>query len=90
MAERTVLRLGDRIGHPSCEGGVATGAHVHLARKFNGEWLGADWLLPFELGGWQVYAGERNYTGGMINGEKEVVASPVGPRTSIIERASGQ
>ena len=25
------LAAGDPIGHPSCEGGVATGTHVHLA-----------------------------------------------------------
>lgn len=30
------LYPGERIGHPSCEGGIATGTHVHLARKFNG------------------------------------------------------
>lgn len=90
VVEGAVLRLDDRIGHPSCEGGTSTGTHVHLARKFNGEWLGADLPLSFELGGWQVYAGERNYTGGMKKGEKEVVASPVGPRTSIIERTNGQ
>jgi len=37
----TTLHAGDRIGHPSCEGGEATGIHVHIARKFNGEWLSA-------------------------------------------------
>jgi murein DD-endopeptidase MepM/ murein hydrolase activator NlpD len=37
----TVLERGSRIGHPSCEGGSATGTHVHLARKYNGEWINA-------------------------------------------------
>lgn len=47
-----VVRAGDRIGHPSCEGGVSSGTHVHLARKYNGEWIPADSWLPFNLDGW--------------------------------------
>ncbi len=46
------LHAGDRIGHPSCEGGIATGTHVHLARRYNGEWISADGPLPFVLDGW--------------------------------------
>lgn len=46
------LKTGDRIGHPSCEGGVSTGTHTHLARRFNGEWIPADQDLPFILDGW--------------------------------------
>jgi murein DD-endopeptidase MepM/ murein hydrolase activator NlpD len=48
----TQLRKGDRIGHPSCEGGVSNGTHVHLARRYNGEWLPADTDIPFNLDGW--------------------------------------
>ena len=48
----TYVRAGDRIGHPSCEGGVSTGTHVHLARRYNGEWIPADQTLPFILDGW--------------------------------------
>lgn len=47
-----VLRAGDRIGHASCEGGISSGSHVHLARKYNGEWISADGSLPFNLDGW--------------------------------------
>jgi LasA protease len=46
------LQTGDRIGHPSCEGGVSTGTHLHIARKFNGEWIAADGSVPFNLSGW--------------------------------------
>ncbi len=46
------LKAGDRIGHPSCEGGVSTGTHTHLARRYNGEWIPADQDLPFVLDGW--------------------------------------
>jgi murein DD-endopeptidase MepM/ murein hydrolase activator NlpD len=80
------LNQDDRIGHPSCEGGTSTGTHFHLARKFNGEWIAADMPLPFDLDGWVAYAASKNYYGGLIKGEKEVMASPVGPRTSIIVR----
>ncbi len=80
------LNLDDRIGHPSCEGGTSTGTHVHIARKLNGEWLSVDGALPFVMSGWQVYAGEKNYQGGMSKDGQQVTASPVGPRTSIIIR----
>jgi LysM repeat protein len=75
-----------RLGHPSCEGGKVTGTHMHIARKFNGEWLPAGLPLPMTLGGWVVSLGEKNYTGEMHNGEQTVTASPVGPRTSIVVR----
>jgi LasA protease len=48
----TYIKTGDRIGHPSCEGGISNGTHVHLARKFNGEWISADGSVPFDLEGW--------------------------------------
>ena len=47
-----VLQQGDRIGHPSCEGGVSNGTHVHIARRYNGEWIPADAEIPFNLDGW--------------------------------------
>jgi LasA protease len=80
------VKVDEPIGHPSCEGGTSTGTHIHIARKFNGEWLAADGPLPFVLSGWQAYADERNYYGGLINGTQQAVASPVGPQTSIIVR----
>jgi hypothetical protein len=43
------VETGDMIGHPSCEGGVTTGTHVHIARRYNGEWIPADQTLPFVL-----------------------------------------
>lgn len=46
------LDAGERVGHPSCEGGVSSGTHVHMARRYNGEWIPADSWLPFNLDGW--------------------------------------
>jgi hypothetical protein len=80
------LSLDDPLGHPSCEGGRATGKHVHVARKFNGEWLEADGPLPFTLSGWRARADERNYYGTLEKDGQVVTASPVGPQTSIIVR----
>ncbi len=68
------VREGDPIGHPSCEGGRATGDHIHLARKFNGEWIPADGNLPFTLSGWMAQRGDWAYRGLMTRGEQVVVA----------------
>jgi LasA protease len=46
------LKAGDRIGHPSCEGGISNGKHLHLARRYNGEWIPADGELAFVMDGW--------------------------------------
>ncbi len=59
----TFLHAGERIGHPSCEGGISTGTHVHLARRYNGEWIPADQNLPFILDGWISIGSAREYDG---------------------------
>lgn len=59
----TWVGTGEPLGHPSCEGGMATGTHVHMARKYNGEWIAADGPMPFELSGWRAHAGEEAYKG---------------------------
>ena len=63
VAERTVylgtwVENNTPLGHPSCEGGQATGTHVHIARKYNGEWLAADGPLPMVLSGWIAHTSE--------------------------------
>jgi LasA protease len=69
-----VLKTGDMIGHPSCEGGSSTGTHVHLARKYNGEWIPADSAIPFNFEGWIVHNGNAAYEGTMIRNNVTVVA----------------
>jgi len=59
----TSLKAGDRIGHPSCEGGVSNGTHVHLARRYNGEWIPADQNIPFNLDGWISSGSGNEYDG---------------------------
>jgi len=86
VPQGTQVKADDPLGHPSCERGVNTGTHVHIARKYNGEWLSADGPIQMTLSGWVVYAGLKNYQGELIKGDQIVTASPVGPRTSIIVR----
>lgn len=70
IPKRTRVKTGDLIGYPSCEGGTATGAHIHLARKYNGEWIPATGIVPevvpFVLGGWSAQAGETPYQGKLV------------------------
>ena len=74
------------LGHPSCEGGQATGTHVHLARKYNGEWLAADGPLPMVLSGWVAHAGELSYDGTLEKDGVIVSAHPDGSSGSTIVR----
>ncbi|MCL5274492.1 MAG: LysM peptidoglycan-binding domain-containing protein [Chloroflexi bacterium] len=62
------VKAGDHLGHPSCEGGVTTGSHVHLARKYNGEWLNAAGAVPFVMSGWTPHEGSVEYDGSLTNG----------------------
>jgi LasA protease len=65
---------GERIGHPSCEGGVSNATHVHLARKYNGEWIAADGPLPFNLDGWISSGGGTEYDGYLTRGSQTIEA----------------
>ena len=86
VAVGTQLAVNDHIGHPSCEGGFSTGTHVHLSRKFNGEWLASDGPVPFVLSGWQAWPGARQYSGSLTRGDQVVTARPDGSHTSLIVR----
>lgn len=82
----TWVASGDKIGHPSCEGGFATGTHLHIARKYNGEWVPADGPLPFNLGGWIAHAGDRAYLGTLTRDGQVIVANVNGSAESFITR----
>ncbi|MEJ2485917.1 MAG: hypothetical protein P8Y68_09300, partial [Anaerolineales bacterium] len=70
----TVVTAGDNLGHPSCDGGTSTGTHIHIARKFNGEWILTDNQIPFVLEGWQVIKGQNPYEGTLERFEKVINA----------------
>ncbi len=87
----TWMEAGDYLGHPSCEGGIATGTHVHIARKYNGEWIPADGPIPFDLNGWTAHAGAKEYEGYLSKGNNTIPASVFGSFESRIYRqADGQ
>lgn len=77
------VNTGDRLGRTSCAGGFSTATHLHISRRFNGEWLPADCqncinelIIPnFEMGGWRTIGIEdQYYQGFMINNEQQIQA----------------
>jgi LasA protease len=78
------LKRGDPIGYPSCEGGTATGTHVHVARKYNGEWIAADSAIPFNLDGWVAHNGSQPYAGSLTRGGLTVIACSCSDATSRV------
>jgi LasA protease len=80
------IKAGYRLGHPSCEGGRATGTHTHIARKYNGEWIPADGTIPFVMNGWQAHNGKGPYLGTLTRGDQVVTAHQYGSYISRIER----
>ena len=69
-----ILNAGDPIGHPSCEGGHSTGTHIHIARKYNGEWIPADGPLAFNLEGWIAKYGSQPYEGTLSRYNQQIRA----------------
>lgn len=76
------VQAGDRIGRASCEGGFSNATHMHIARRYNGEWIPAECdgcsmriaTIPFSLSGWRVYGiANQEYQGYLMkNGEQRV------------------
>jgi LysM repeat protein len=64
----TPVQTGDRLGHPSCEGGFSNGTHLHIARSYNGRWVSADGSIPFNMGGWVSQGLGVEYDGLLIRG----------------------
>lgn len=66
LAVGAQVKVGDRIGHPSCEGGFSSGTHLHIARLYNGRWVSADQTPNFDLGGWQASGSGAEYNGSLV------------------------
>lgn len=84
IREGTNVIAGDRMGHPSCEGGSSTGTHVHIARKFNGEWIEASGPLAFNLEGYTAVSSGRAYQGKLMKFSREINASVVSEKFSLV------
>jgi LasA protease len=78
------LRSGEPIGYPSCEGGSSTGTHVHIARKYNGEWIPAEGTLAFNLEGWVAHNGSQPYLGTLTRNTQIVIACTCSNQASFI------
>lgn len=81
------VNVGDRLGKPSCAGGFSTATHLHISRRFNGEWLPADCqncqdglMIPsFEMGGWHaVGLKDQYYQGFMVNNDGQEIQAEEG------------
>jgi len=80
VAFGTRVRLGDPIGRPSCEGGFSNATHMHIARRYNGEWVPVSCDVcngnkvpppPFVLSGWvAVGLTNQEYQGYMTKGDE--------------------
>ncbi|MFZ5910292.1 MAG: LysM peptidoglycan-binding domain-containing protein [Chloroflexota bacterium] len=79
------LKAGEPVGYPSCEGGRTTGTHIHVARKYNGEWIPADGPVPFNLEGWVAHNGSEAYLGTLTKGSLTITASAVSDLYSQIQ-----
>ncbi len=70
----TRVKAGDRLGHPSCEGGASPATHLHIARKYNGEWVIADGRIPFVMDNWMPLSAGTEYDGYLERGEIQLEA----------------
>jgi len=71
VAVGTILQRGQRIGHPSCEGGYADATHLHFARRYNGEWIPAgSGPVPMVLSGWTAHEDVMPYDGSLTRGDQ--------------------
>lgn len=74
------VNVGDVIGRPSCEGGFSTATHMHIARRYNGDWIPVNceacitsYTIPaFVMSGWTLFGlANQEYQGYMQkNGEE--------------------
>jgi LysM repeat protein len=82
----SLVKAGERIGHPSCEGGISYGTHLHIARRYNGEWIPTDQNVPFNLDGWISQGLGAEYQGLMVLGDQAIRAEDTKTDFNRIER----
>lgn len=90
----TTVQVGQQIGHPSCEGGISTATHLHISRRYNGEWIPADcqacptdWQVPpFIMSEWRVFLTTGEYQGTMIHTKTQELRQAEQGRTNPINQ----
>lgn len=92
ITEGQVVSVGDTLGYASCHGGFSSATHLHIARRYNGEWVPADCngctnVTPFIMGQWQaVGLVGQEYQGFMVNSTtNQRVVAEQGRNTKINE-----
>lgn len=76
---------GQPIGYPSCIGGRATGTHIHIARKYNGEWILAEGELAFNMEDWVAQNGREPYQGTLTRQGRKIAACVCSDQASQIK-----
>ena len=89
------VQAGDILGNASCHGGFSSATHLHIARRYNGEWIPADCINcsqqdpipPFLMSNWQVVGIQnQEYQGYMVNvSNNQQVVAEQGRKTTINE-----
>jgi murein DD-endopeptidase MepM/ murein hydrolase activator NlpD len=72
------VRAGDPVGYPACESGFSQATHLHIGRRYNGEWIAADCsactlTVPepqWQMDSWLVYSFGREYDGSLTEGDE--------------------
>lgn len=76
LREGQMVEAGNILGYASCLGGVTNATHLHIARRYNGEWLPADCnrcpagvsVPPFVMSDWKVVGmASQLYQGFMVH-----------------------
>ncbi len=78
VAVGQIIKKGDPIGFLSCEGGISWSTHLHIARRYNGEWIAADCTqCPLDspapqlnFDGWLSYSFGREYDGSLVKDDQ--------------------
>lgn len=76
----------EKVGHPSCEGGISNATHVHITRKYNGEWIAADGPYPWNLDGWISSGTGYEYDGFLTRNGVSIEALDAAQPANLISR----
>lgn len=87
------VQVGDTLGYASCHGGFSSATHLHIARRYNGEWIPADCINcsieipPFVMSNWETIGLQgQEYQGYMVNiSNNQQVIAEQGRKTTINE-----
>lgn len=78
VTEGQRVSRGDPLAHPACEGGVSYATHLHIARRYNGEWIAADCTEcmsaapapQWNMDGFLAYTFGTEYDGSLVKGDE--------------------